>query len=365
MAFPATLRRTLCGEPAPSDRQPDRRQDRDVSRFRVLRTGAAGPADRVGGVSLQRQGDSIPGDQPEVEALPSARHCRAAARGRRAPGAGPRQVDRAMAGVHEDDDPGAGQLFIVRLVHDEVTISADSSGDLLHRRGYRLAGGKAPFRETLAAGMLLAAGYDGSQAADRPPLRFRVRSRSKRRSSPGGSRRAAPGASRSSTGPISTWPRGRNSRLARRAKSWPVPRPRSWVPTGTPGAIEGARGNAVRARVADDIVFRAGSVSALETPPGPGFVVTNPPYGHRVGRSCPVPESLRPDGERAPGPLSGMDPRHVVGPPGARAAGTADLRVEVSHQQRRDQGAAARGRVEPGETTGGPETAAGCPSWLV
>ena len=50
--------------------------------------------------------------------------------------------------------------MVVRLVHDHCTISVDSSGELLHRRGYRLATAKAPLRETLAAGMLLAAGWD-------------------------------------------------------------------------------------------------------------------------------------------------------------------------------------------------------------
>ena len=74
-----------------------------------------------------------------------------------------------IGGKHEaDDDAGdevpaqAAQLFLVRFQNDVCTISVDSSGELLHRRGYRLATAKAPLRETLAAAMLLAAGYDGS-----------------------------------------------------------------------------------------------------------------------------------------------------------------------------------------------------------
>src|SRR6185437_15151581 len=51
------------------------------------------------------------------------------------------------------------QLFIVRIDHDTVTISADSSGTLLHKRGYRQATAKAPMRETLAAAMLLSSGW--------------------------------------------------------------------------------------------------------------------------------------------------------------------------------------------------------------
>jgi putative N6-adenine-specific DNA methylase len=55
------------------------------------------------------------------------------------------------------------QLFVVRVVNDVVTISVDSSGESLHRRGYKLAIGKAPLRETLAAGLLLSIGYNGSR----------------------------------------------------------------------------------------------------------------------------------------------------------------------------------------------------------
>ncbi|HSB06131.1 MAG TPA: hypothetical protein VLK23_13150, partial [Thermodesulfobacteriota bacterium] len=53
-----------------------------------------------------------------------------------------------------------GSLIVVRMVKDLCTISIDSSGELLHRRGYRLALTKAPLRETLAAAMILASGWD-------------------------------------------------------------------------------------------------------------------------------------------------------------------------------------------------------------
>ena len=55
----------------------------------------------------------------------------------------------------------SGQLFVVRIVNDECEISADSSGELLHRRGYRRETGKAPLRETIAAAMVLASGWKG------------------------------------------------------------------------------------------------------------------------------------------------------------------------------------------------------------
>jgi putative N6-adenine-specific DNA methylase len=57
---------------------------------------------------------------------------------------------------------GAGGLGIwLRLEGDRCTVSVDSSGELLYRRGYRQEISRAPMRETLAAGLLLLAGYQG------------------------------------------------------------------------------------------------------------------------------------------------------------------------------------------------------------
>jgi len=52
------------------------------------------------------------------------------------------------------------QLIIIRFVDNLCTISIDSSGALLHKRGYRLATAKAPLRESLASAMVLASGWD-------------------------------------------------------------------------------------------------------------------------------------------------------------------------------------------------------------
>lgn len=53
--------------------------------------------------------------------------------------------------------------FNLLIREDEITILIDSSGESLHKRGYRGSGGAAPINEALAAGMLILAGYDGSQ----------------------------------------------------------------------------------------------------------------------------------------------------------------------------------------------------------
>ena len=53
-------------------------------------------------------------------------------------------------------------LYInVHIANEQVTISLDSSGESLHKRGYRVANTEAPINEALAAGMLLMAGWKG------------------------------------------------------------------------------------------------------------------------------------------------------------------------------------------------------------
>ena len=49
----------------------------------------------------------------------------------------------------------------VHIAGDTVTLSLDSSGESLHKRGYRVANTQAPINEALAAGMLLLAGWNG------------------------------------------------------------------------------------------------------------------------------------------------------------------------------------------------------------
>ena len=56
---------------------------------------------------------------------------------------------------------GLPQKIYIRVFNDRFFISLDSSGELLYKRGLKTSGGKAPIRETIAAGALLLAGYNG------------------------------------------------------------------------------------------------------------------------------------------------------------------------------------------------------------
>jgi putative N6-adenine-specific DNA methylase len=179
---------------------------------------------------------------------------------------------------------GFVQLFVVRVWRDIVTISADSSGDLLHRRGYRQAVGKAPLRETLAAAMLLTAEYDGSGPMVDPfcgsgtiPIEAALIAR---RIPPGLHRRFA----------FERWPSFEPESWAsvRAESSHRIPARAAAPIVGwdrDAGAIAAAVANAERAGVAGDLTIGQGAISGLEVPPGIGLVVSNPPYGARLGEA--------------------------------------------------------------------------------
>lgn len=201
-------------------------------------------------------------------------------------------IRHEMSGVSMTDDESAGddeaQLFVVRLVRDRCTVSADSSGTLLHRRGYRLATAKAPLRETIAAALLSASGWDATGPLVDPlcgagtiPIEAALMARG-----------TAPGASRSFA--IERWPGVPHalgawirSALAQHQRTGAMPH--IGGSDRDQGAIDAARTNAARAGVADDVRLAVRALSEAEFPESEtGWVVTNPPYGVRVGATDQV-----------------------------------------------------------------------------
>ena len=174
------------------------------------------------------------------------------------------------------------QLVVVRLADDKCTVSVDSSGSLLHKRGYRQAVAKAPLRETLAAAMLMASGWDRVSPLLDPfcgsgtiPIEAALMSLG---IPPGKNRRFA----------FMDWP-GFDSQLWESVRSKVTPiQPSSFAlppimaSDRDAGAIKMAQANAERAGVVETIEFKCQAVSYITPPPGPGWIVTNPPYGLRV-----------------------------------------------------------------------------------
>lgn len=190
-------------------------------------------------------------------------------------------VSRVSGAEPRAPDADPAQEFVVRLFRDECTVSADASGELLHRRGYRLAITKAPLRETLAAAMLAASRWEGTATLVDPmcgsgtiPIEAALLAR---RMPPGIGRRFA----------FMRWPgfdAAAWEELLQQARERMLPRPLVAI-VGSDrdaGAVTAATANAERAGVAADIEWRRAAVSAVAPPPGPGWIVTNPPYGVRV-----------------------------------------------------------------------------------
>ncbi len=199
-------------------------------------------------------------------------------------------IVRATGVEDADDDDGAEaapavppQLIIVRFDRDVCTISADSSGELLHRRGYRQMLAKAPMRETLAAGLLLSAGYTGAE----PLIDPMCGSGTIAIEAALIARNIAPGLHRSFA--CTTWGQvGATVDAAERQRARGQVKAAASAPIiGTDrdaGAIVASNANAERAGVAADIQFAVRALSALEAPTSPGgLLATNPPYGARVG----------------------------------------------------------------------------------
>lgn len=188
----------------------------------------------------------------------------------------------------DEPDPGSGasgveaQLLLVRVFRDDCTISLDSSGELLHRRGYRLAGGKAPLRETLAAGLVLASGWDPACPLIDPfagsgtiPIEAALIAR-----------RIPPGRHRVFA--FHRWPswnpeRWKSLLEAADAQSLDKAPAAILASDRDAGAITAATANARRARVGGDLSISRAAVSSISPPEGPGWLVSNPPYGVRVG----------------------------------------------------------------------------------
>jgi putative N6-adenine-specific DNA methylase len=195
-------------------------------------------------------------------------------------------ISTASEAVDDSDgelrESSPAQLFTVRLAHDNCAVSVDSSGALLHRRGYRQATGKAPLRETLAAAMVIGSGWD----ARSPLVDPMCGSGSIAIEAALIARRIAPGISRSFS--FQDWPSydsGILESLKREATRAAISASNVVIMASDrdDGVIKSAQSNAERAGVLDSIQIEARPISAMRAPEGPGWIVTNPPYGVRVG----------------------------------------------------------------------------------
>ncbi|MBC7671107.1 MAG: class I SAM-dependent RNA methyltransferase [Polaromonas sp.] len=212
-------------------------------------------------------------------------------------------VVRLTDSDEEDAPTDEAQRILVRIVNDVCTVSADSSGELLHRRGYRQAVAKAPLRETVAAACLLATDYDGSQAFIDPmcgsgtfPIEAAMIARQQ---APGRARPFAfehwPGADRDVLPAL---------RRATKAAGVDVADLPIIGSDRDPGAIRMSIANAERAGVEGMVRFEQKTLEDIEPPTEFGAWCSNAPYGRRVGNSDALTGLFVQIGKLARGPFS-------------------------------------------------------------
>ena len=196
-------------------------------------------------------------------------------------GAASKRIETALvesAGLTVSDD--APVILKVRIDDNRVTLSVDTSGDPLHKRGHKEAVGKAPMRETLAAMFLRQCGFDGAEPVFDPMC---------------GSGTFVLEAAEIAAGMQAG--RARNFAFEhlvgfdpeafaelRRIDRRKTAQAHFTGADRDQGVIAMARANADRAGVSDLTSFAHGNASDLHPPDGPpGLVILNPPYGARIG----------------------------------------------------------------------------------
>ncbi|RKH62406.1 THUMP domain-containing class I SAM-dependent RNA methyltransferase [Corallococcus aberystwythensis] len=193
---------------------------------------------------------------------------------------------RDKLGSRPDVDTRNPDVSVVaHLVKEKLSLSLDLVGEPLHRRGYRVRPTPAPLKENLAAALLRAAGYTGTEALVDPMCG------SGTLVIEGGliARKRAPGINRSFA--VERWPH-----LGTRAKELladlraDARRNERKVEVPILGfdksdeALEAADRNVKAARLGEEITLAEGDATKLPPlPEGGGLILTNPPYGDRLG----------------------------------------------------------------------------------
>ncbi len=185
------------------------------------------------------------------------------------------------------DTNAPGVRFHLHIQDSIAQISLDLSGDSLHRRGYRVSGGPAPLKETLAAALVALSGWtDHPGEALLDPMCGTGSLLIEAALMFGDS---APGLSRNRFGfmgwrqhDASLWETLVDEAIAREEAGLSQHWPRFLGYDADPAMVTAAKMNIARAGLADHIEIRQGEIARLESPGGSGMLLTNLPFGERL-----------------------------------------------------------------------------------
>ncbi|MDC0738449.1 class I SAM-dependent RNA methyltransferase [Cognatishimia sp. SS12] len=195
-------------------------------------------------------------------------------------GAAKQRIERAIS--EELGAPLSAEAAValkVRIDDNVVTISVDTSGESLHKRGHKAAVGKAPMRETLAALFLRSCGYHGDEPVLDPMCgsgTFVIEAAEMALGLQAGRARhfAFEHLASFDAAAFETLRRAGGTESAQRF----------FGSDRNTGAVQNASDNAARAQVDGVTSFHHAAISDLKRPEGQaGLVIVNPPYGARIG----------------------------------------------------------------------------------
>ncbi len=195
------------------------------------------------------------------------------------------------------EETGASYPLRVFLNKDEVTVGMDTSGESLHKRGYRILSSKAPITETLAAAMIMMTPWKGDRILVDPfcgsgtfPIEAAMMAAN-----------MAPGVNRHFL--AESWTNLIDPQLWKDAFEEAREQVDMDVETDIQGydidgeIIRAARDNARRAGVDGLIHFQQRAAKDLRQPKKYGYGITNPPYGERMEEKAALPDIYRDMGE--------------------------------------------------------------------
>lgn len=192
------------------------------------------------------------------------------------------RVERAISEILQAPcSKDADITIMARIEHDICTISVDTSGELLHKRGFKERVNKAPMRENMAALFLQQCGYKGTEPVYDPMCgsgTFVIEAAEiAARYNPGRERHFA--FEKLLTFDKSEW---ENMRSVKR--TIPSAIHHCYGSDRDEGAIAMSIENATRAGVGEFTEFKKQTISDIVPPTDtPGLVILNPPYGTRIG----------------------------------------------------------------------------------